>query len=135
MAVCARCGAEIPPGIFTYEGDDGKALCARCFRRNDDGPPVGGGALARGLAFALRVSAVAGLAGGVVLARLGAGGGPLLSGVGLALGAGLFLGCLALAELLRLGLSAEMALRGIADALDRIDGDLRRGGDADGPLE
>lgn len=48
MAVCERCGATIPSGPFTYEGDDGSALCLRCFRRSGgEAPPARGGILAQ----------------------------------------------------------------------------------------
>ena len=136
MAVCERCGATIPSGPFTYEGDDGSGLCLRCFRRSGgEAPPARGGILAQLAVLALRVCAVAGLAGGVAASRLAGEGNVLFAAVGVAAGAGLCLGCLALSELLRLALSTEASLRNIARLLDRIEGDGRRGEDADWDLE
>ena len=135
MALCARCRAEIPPGIFTYEGDDGRALCPRCFRGScgdDDRPGPRGFALLRGLAVAFRVCAVTGLAGGAAIAHLGREGVWLIPAAGLVLGAGVFLGCLALAELIRLGLSVEASLNRLSGAVERIEGVLYEGEDAGG---
>jgi hypothetical protein len=133
MAVCARCGAEIPPGFVRYEGDDGSALCGRCFRGSrGDEPRPRGFALLRGLAVAFRICAVAGLAGGAAIAHLGREGEWFIPAAGIALGAGVCFGCLALAELIRLGLSVEASLGRLSCAVERIEGVLYEGGDAGG---
>lgn len=128
-AVCARCRAEIPPGVFTYEGDDESPLCPRCFRMSggDDAPGTRGSFLLRGLAVVFRLCAVAGLAGGAAIAHLAREGARIVPVAGLALGAGVFLGCLAISELIRLGLSVEASLDRLSGAVERIEGVLHDG--------
>lgn len=125
MARCAGCGAEIPTGIFAYEGDDGNPLCRRCFGVSEAGGgrrPARGFPLLRALSVAFRVFAAAGLAGGAVIARLAPPGDRFAAAAGLVLGAGVFIACLALAEVMRLGLSLEASLDRLSREVERMGG-------------
>lgn len=127
MATCTRCRVEIPPGIFAYEGDDGSALCARCFGAEAPAPRPRGRFLLRALSAAFRICSVAGLAGGAAIARLAPPGDRITAGAGLVLGVAVFLACLAAAELIRLGLSVESSLDRLSRAVERIGGALHGG--------